>query len=255
MSFSSDVKDELYEKLPAARHCRIALLLALKRFAGDRDEKGKLLSERLTEALGGNYPEFDKSVIFQDCCKRVFLRGAFLGVGTLSSPEKSYDLEFVCVSGGDAELISGILLALGINHAVTIRKSAHVVYIHDGDCVSELLGLMEAHKGLLALENVRVVKELRGDVNRRVNCETANLTKQAMAFVKQKEAIESLMRRGEFSGLSDSLREIAEKRLEYPDASLEELGQMLSTPLGKSGVNHRLRRIVALAEREEAGGE
>ncbi len=250
MSFSSDIKDELYEKLPAARHCMIAELSALMRF-GTGEGQTLVLCEKLREKLNNTYPEFSEAVIFQDCCKKNFLKGAFLAVGTLSAPERGYDLEFVCPKEEDASLICDTLLKLDFNPKKTLRRNRYIVYTHDGDSVVDFLGMIEAHRALLEMENVRVVKELRGQVNRRVNCETANLTKQANAYVKQREAIEKLMGAGRFPDLPGSLREIAELRLANPDASLEELGAMLDPPVGKSGVNHRLRRLVEMAEKGE----
>ena len=128
------------------------------------------------------------------------------------------------------------------------RKKYHVVYIKDAARIVDMLGIMEAHVALMQMENVRILKEMRNSVNRRVNCETANISKTVSAAVKQIEDIRFIKATVGFGELSDGLKEVAELRLEYPEASLVELGKMLSTPVGKSGVNHRLRKLGVIAD-------
>ena len=123
-----------------------------------------------------------------------------------------------------------------------------MVYVKEGDQIADLLGLMEARKSLLKLENVRILREMRGSVNRKVNCETANINKTVNAAVKQIEDIRYIRDTAGFSGLSNGLDEMARIRLQYPEATLKELGMMLDPPVGKSGVNHRLRKLSAIAD-------
>ena len=124
------------------------------------------------------------------------------------------------------------------------------MYMKDGEEISKFLALMGAHKGMLKFEDIRVQKEMRGKVNRLVNCETANLNKTINAAVEQIEAIKKLQRENQFNKLDDNLKEIAILRLENPDMSLIELGKKLKNPLGKSGVNYRLKKIIEIANLE-----
>ncbi|HOO13287.1 MAG TPA: DNA-binding protein WhiA, partial [Bacillota bacterium] len=142
------------------------------------------------------------------------------------------------------ELINGF----GLNSKIVERKGSFVVYVKEGEQIVDLLNIMGAYSALLKFENTRIYKDMRNNVNRIVNCETANLTKIINASVKQIENIEYIRDTVGLGSLPPNLREIAELRLNYPDASLKELGQMLTPPLGKSGINHRLRRIEELAE-------
>ena len=127
------------------------------------------------------------------------------------------------------------------------RKNGYSIYLKDGEEISKLLALIGANSGVLKFEEIRVIKEIKNNVNRKVNYETANLNKTVNAAVKQINAIKELKKKGKFNSLPDSLKEIAELRLENPDSSLQELGQRLSTPIGKSGVNHRLNKIIDLS--------
>ena len=275
MSFSSDTKKELYEKIPPGRHCRIAELLAVYRFeagrgryiAGTDDiekdadipklshiaerhmEHIRVLTEKLEKKLEGAIPEFDRTVIFRDCCKRAFLRGAFLAAGSVTDPAKSYHLEIVCGPREDADLITELMTFYGLKSGVTTRNGCFVVYIKEGDAISDLLGLLDASKAMMAMENARIIKEMRNNINRQVNCETANLNKVVNAAVKQEAAINFLNRNGLFGKMPENLQIIAELRMENTDMSLAELGALLDPPVGKSGVNHRLRRIMEFAEK------
>lgn len=188
-------------------------------------------------------------MIKSSCCKRAFLRGAFLCIGSMSDPEKSYHLEFVCNETGQAEQIQNLLQSFEIEAKIVIRKKYHVVYLKEGSGISLLLNIIEAHRSLMSFENHRIVKEMRNSINRKVNCETANITKTVNASSKQIEDILHIRDYYGFHRLQDNLREAAEVRLEYPDATLKELGQMFDPPVGKSGVNHRLRKLSELADR------
>lgn len=187
-------------------------------------------------------------VIMKSCCKRAFLRGAFLSAGSISRPEKSYHLEIVCTTMAKALQLQGIIKSFEIDAKIVERKKHFVVYIKEGESIVDMLNIMEAHVSLMELENIRIIKEMRNTVNRKVNCETANINKTVSASVRQIEDIRLIQDTIGLSGLAESLREIAVIRLENPDASLKELGALASPAIGKSGVNHRLRKLSEIAE-------
>ena len=188
-------------------------------------------------------------LIKNSCCQRAFLRGAFLASGSMSDPGKSYHLEIVCTNLFQAEQIQSILLAFEVEARIVQRKKYQVVYMKDGTGISDFLNIVEAHVSLMNFENFRIVKEMRNSVNRRVNCETANIGKTVSASTRQAEDILLLQQKYGFENLPESLREMAEVRLAYPDAPLRELGEYLDPPVGKSGVNHRLRKLGELADK------
>lgn len=190
----------------------------------------------------------DNVVIMNSCCKRAFVRGAFIASGSISTPEKFYHFEIVCNSYDKAVQLCGLIAAFQIEAKIVERKRHFVVYIKDGSGIVDILNVMEAHVALMNLENVRILKEMRNSVNRKVNCETANLNKTVAAAVKQIDDISYIRDTVGLSFLPDTMRQLAEIRLENPDVSLKELGTLLDTPVGKSGVNHRLRKISEIAE-------
>jgi len=173
---------------------------------------------------------------------------AFLNCGSISDPGKSYLFELVFPNADDAGEMAEILSRLDFYARVTYRKDSYVTYISDADSISDLLSLMGAHKSLLAFENMRIYKSMRENVQRIVNCETANLQKTVSASVRQTEDIEYIRSTIGFDSLSDSLREIAMLRIEMPGATLKELADSFDPPIGKSGVNHRLRKLSKIAE-------
>jgi DNA-binding protein WhiA len=181
-------------------------------------------------------------------CRRKYIRGAFLGGGSISNPEKNYHVEFVTHDSDYAEELCTLINSYGLLSKIIQRKSSFVIYIKEGEQIVDLLNIIGAHNSLLFLENVRIMKEMRNNVNRLVNCETANLSKTVNASVRQVESIKLIQRELGFQRLPKNLREIAELRLDYPDESLKELGAILEPPVGKSGINHRLRRIEKIAE-------
>lgn len=187
-------------------------------------------------------------VVSSICCRRAYIRGAFLSVGSVNDPEKNYHMEFVLAEENSAEQLKDLINTFGLDAKVVERKEHYVVYLKEGEQIVDLLNVMEAPLALMDLENVRIVKEMRNDINRKVNCETANLNKVVGAAVKQLEDIAYIEENMGLSSLPEQLEEIARLRLEYPDRSLKELGSFLSTPVGKSGVNHRLRKISSIAE-------
>ena len=177
------------------------------------------------------------------------LRGAFLGAGSINNPESKYHLEIILSTQTNMETIIEILMHFEIEAKRLERKNGYSVYIKDGEQISNFLALIGATNAMLKFEGIRVVKDMRNNINRKVNYETANLNKTVNAAVKQINAIKELKKDGRFKTLPDSLKELAEIRLENPDLSLQELGKMLSTPVGKSGVNHRLNKIMELAKK------
>ncbi len=210
-----------------------------------------LQASKLIDKDGEISEEFSivKNLIIQhSCCKRAFIRGAFLAAGSISNPEKSYHIEIVCAAEKKAEQLRTIINSFGLDAKVIVRKKSYVVYLKEGSQIVDLLNVMEAPVALMEMENIRILKEMRNTVNRKVNCETANINKTVSAAVKQAEDIRYIRDTIGFGELPEGLLEIAELRLEYPNATLKELGDLLSTPLGKSGVNHRLRKLSEIAE-------
>lgn len=187
-------------------------------------------------------------IVQKDCCRRAFLRGAFLAAGSISDPNRFYHFEIVCATYHKAEQLKALVCGFEIDAKIVKRKKYYVVYVKEGSQIVSLLGFMEANVSLMNLENVRILKEMRNSVNRKVNCETANINKTVNAAVKQIEDIKYIRDHVGFSEISEGLGEIAELRLQYPEATLKELGMMLNPSVGKSGVNHRLRKLSSIAE-------
>ena len=214
---------------------------------------GKDQADALMQAL--HLEEFREGIwihqvpLQRGCCRRAFLRGCFLSSGGITDPDRSYQFEILCGTSYQAEQVSVLLDVLGIRPGTFQRRNYFVVYVKDSEEIGSLLGLMDARVSLLNYENIRVVREVRGKVNRRVNCETANIEKTAGAAARQIEDILYINRTIGLSTLSNGLDEIAEVRLQYPTATLQELGTYLDPPVGKSGVNHRLRKLSAIADR------
>lgn len=195
-----------------------------------------------------NLSAVDNVVIMKNCCRRAFIRGAFLAAGSVSDPNKAYHLEIVCNDINKAEQLQNIINSFEVESKIVERKKHYVVYIKEGSGIVDILNVMEAHISLMDFENIRIVKEMRNSVNRQVNCEIANLNKTVSAAVRQIQDIEYIRDTKGLSYLPPQLKEMAIVRLENPDASLKELGELLEPKVGKSGVNHRLRKISELAE-------
>ena len=198
--------------------------------------------------IGENLSLIRNVVLQNACCRRAFIRGAFLAAGSISAPEKFYHFEIVCPTEPKAEQLKNIIATFDIEAKIVPRKKYYVVYIKEGSQIVDILNVMEAPVSLMELENIRIVKEMRGSVNRQVNCETANINKTVSAAVKQIEDIRFIQSVTGLSGLPESLQEMARIRLERPEATLKELGEALEPPVGKSGVNHRLRKLSLAAE-------
>jgi len=178
--------------------------------------------------------------------KRAFVRACFLAGGTISDPHHSYHLDFILDEAKMLKL-TRTLQGFGVGAKVTQRRGVSVVYIKEASEIVDILNVMMAHKSLLLFENIRVEKDLRNNLNRKVNFETANLNKTISAALEQIEAIEFIEQHVGLEQLAEPLEKIARLRLQYDAASLEEIGAMLSPPIGKSGVNHRLRKICEIA--------
>lgn len=292
MSFSKEVKEELAKHISPARHCQIAELAALMHFCGQygRDEDGNytigfqtenesivrkgftllqktysinnsvaISEEQMRDIFSklGNLEEpVNPLLIKNSCCQRAFLRGAFLSAGSISDPQKGYHMEFVCTRRDSAEQLQRVIGGFDIEAKIVQRKKYFVVYLKEGSGIVDLLNVCEAPISLMNLENLRILKEMRNSVNRRVNCETANIAKTVNAATRQIQDIKYIRDFYGFRNLPDNLREMAEVRLENPDMPLKELGELLNPPVGKSGVNHRLRKLSELAEKlRERGGK
>lgn len=214
----------------------------------------KLLNEE--GEISENLSVVKNVVVQRSCCRRAFIRGAFLASGSLSDPEKFYHFEIVCATESKAKQLQELIAAFGIEAKIVKRKRYYVAYIKEGSQIVNILNVMEAPIALMELENIRILKDMRNSVNRQVNCETANINKTVSAAVKQIEDIEYIRDTMGLDNLPDNLSEIARERLDRPEATLKELGESLDPPVGKSGVNHRLRKLCDLAARlrEENAG-
>lgn len=208
-------------------------------------QAGKFMNANLQ--IAEDFSTMNRLVVQRECCKRAFLRGIFLAAGSISDPEKSYHLEIVCADKERAEFVQSIMRDLELDARIVTRKKTWVVYLKEGSQIVDFLGNIGAGMSLMKLENIRILKEISNNVNRKVNCETANINKTVSAAVKQAEDIRYIQAHGGLAGLPEGLEKVALLRLEYPDASLKELGEMLDPPVGKSGVNHRLRRLSRIA--------
>ena len=277
MSFSSDVKTELAKHCSKKKHCMIAELAAMIMF------EGRISVEPLELTFGSENPtllgkyailmkrafhiDISKPLTEEDCkkiieaiqslylekmcCKRAFIRGAFMATGSMSDPNKSYHFEIVCKTVEQAERLQELMQEFETDAKIVERKHHYVVYLKEGSQIVDMLNVMEAYVSLMNLENVRIVKEVRNSINRKVNCETANINKTVNAAIKQIADIEFIRDTVGLDQLPKPLQEIALVRLEYPEAPLKELGNYLNPPVGKSGINHRLRKIAAFAENLE----
>ena len=179
--------------------------------------------------------------------KKAIIRGAFMGAGSINNPEREYHLEMEVTNEQNMNIVLNLLLEFGIKAKYMEAKNKYYIYLKEGEEISKFLALIGAAKAVMKFEDIRIQKEMRGKVNRLVNCETANLNKTINASIEQIAAIRKLQENGEFKKLDDNLKEIALLRLENPDMPLIELGKKLKVPIGKSGVNYRLRKIMEIA--------
>lgn len=245
-TFQGDIQIQVRRNRYLKRNHSYALVIK------DSDLSMKILKATKLINQQGNIEEemsiVSNRVIQNTCCKRAFIRGAFLAAGSMSDPEKTYHFEIITTTEEKAAQLRDIIRFFDVDAKIVKRKKYFVVYVKDGSQIVDVLNIMEAHKALMDLENVRILKEMRNSINRQVNCEAANINKTVTAASKQLEDILYIQNTVGFGDLSPRLEEIARLRIEQPDASLKELGSMLSTPIGKSGVNHRLRKLSIIAD-------
>lgn len=276
MSYSSEIKELLCKTQYECPGCRLSELAGFFACAGKPTDDGvrvflsnneleKRIASSLKSELGiiPTYEgrriiisgrdckkltdEISGDVMIYECCKIAFVRGAFLGGGSVNAPDKKYHMEFNARTEYDANRLSEVLAEFDFRPKTTIRKDKYVVYIKESSQIAELLGYISNGRSGLEFLSVQVEKELKSSAQRQVNCDSANLDKLAKASSKHITAIKQIKAARKWSKLPDVLREIGELRLKYPDLSLEALGKMTEQGIGKSGVNHRLNRIVEYA--------
>ena len=273
MSYSQRVKEELLGHLSQSRHCQIAELSSIITFSGYNlhnymediylyfhtenvivSRKSLILYKKLSGNDNLNIERMTVQALTSDlllqksCCKRAYLRGAFLAAGSVTNPEKSYHFEIVAYNLSDAELIKECFESFDISGKVIERKNHFVFYLKDSSLIADALNVMEAHVALMDYENEKILREMRNSVNRRVNCDMANIGKTLSAAKRQIQDIKYAMSLPAYKDLPDGVKQMAELRLAYPEASLQDLGDLCDPKVGKSGVNHRLRKVCELAE-------
>lgn len=182
--------------------------------------------------------------------QKALIRGLFMGAGSINNPENKYHLEMIVANEESLKQIKTILENLGIQIKTLHTKQKYSLYLKEGEEISKFLALIGANKAVMQFEDIRIQREMRGKVNRLVNCESANLNKTINASIEQIAAIKKLKEMKKFNKLDDNLKEIANLRLENPDMSLIELGKLLKNPVGKSGVNYRLKKIMEIANEQ-----
>lgn len=249
---------EITAALSFTRYARLGGRRACLLTVNEQDSRHLLVSLRmLREEEGGSvFKGIPRAAMTRRCCRAAFVRAAFLGAGSMSDPENGYHMEFVS-SQSRAEVLTGILEKSGLSCGVTDRRGNKLVYIRKGDDVVSCLALMGAHQSLMKMENVRILRDSRNQANRATNCDQANLNKQLSAGAKQAAAITAYSLKHSLGGLPKELQEIGRLRMLNPDVSLEELGKMLTTPVGKSGANHKMRKLMHIiaADNENSEGE
>lgn len=288
MSFSSGVRNEVCKIFTDSRHCNISELAAFINYSANFDvsfidfmELNPIIKNKLTTILKLLFKEnfdviskdknlclrksdivkdillstglscgkkIDPILVKKDCCKKSYLRGAFINIGSVVDPNKNYHLEFVLNDLKDAEELRDLINTFSLNSKIIERSKKYVVYLKDSESIVDLLNIIGAHKSLLEFENIRVLKDLRNKTNRTVNFETANIEKTAKASYQQCEDILFIKEKKGLSYLPENLKQVSEIRLMYPDYTLKELGEALTPKISKSGVNHRLKKINEIAD-------
>ena len=282
MSFSQDVKQELSKisnlankdlvKIEFAGYCKtnnVYLSDNMLRFSTENEYNINRFAKLLNnienhnyqiEMQGKNYVITTKNKnilrlatikdleIDGEIQEKAYIRGCFLGSGSINNPENKYHIEVIFKQKQDAQSVVNMLKKYSINFKILEKANSTSIYSKDGEEISKFLAFIGANNAVLKFEDIRVYRDMRNNVNRIVNCETANLSKTVTAALKQIDAINVIKSNGKFNSLSDSLKEIAELRIKYPEASLTELGEKTNPKIGKSGVNHRLKAIMKLAE-------
>lgn len=207
----------------------------------ETDDEGHILMKRTVP----------RHPLTRQCCGRAFLRGAFLGAGTITNPEKGYHLEWKTDDERFVQTLEKLLEKNGLPFQSYTRRGQEVIYLKEAQQISDMLAMMGAGSSVLEMENTRIRKQLRAAAVRAANCDEHNSEKMLDAGLKQAEAIRQIsLKQGLFT-LPPALREIARLRVENPDLSLQQLGEMLEPPIGKSGANHRMRRLMEIALRLE----
>ncbi len=286
MSFSSDIKEKISDVASSCPQCDIYILAGFLGNAGRVTKDGinlitenKIVAEKMAEIINKLYnakilPKFCKTFYkieikdtwvslkmledtgyfkgkfknSKECCVSAYVRGAFLGGGSITDPQKSYHLEFDYKHKSQAEKLVGLLENSGVMARVTERKSHSVVYVKEYEMIAGILGLIGAGGAAMEIYNISAEKEIRNEINRQMNCENANMDRIASAYCKHLLAIEKLKASPEYENLPDSLKEAAEIRVKFPEDSLKDLGSRFDPPIGKSGVNHRLNRLIEIAD-------
>jgi len=279
LSFSSKVKHEILQDFGEDRHCRIAFLSAIINGTCEVSGKNGLVIEQKTDSvaaasafaalvskdfvglnhgkilqatgfMSGNgilEMKMNRMIVKKTCCKRAYLKAAFMTSGSVNGPDKEYHLEFVAPNERFASEVAGLLRSFNLAPKLAARKSKYIVYFKESEQIAEVINIFGAHKALLEFENNRAGKELGNLINRTANCEAANADKSISAAVKQIECIRLIDEKIGIKTLPAQLEECARLRLEFPELNLAELGEKLSPPISKSGVNHRLRKIAEIA--------
>ncbi len=243
MSFSSKIKEEILEKFN---------MLTKKDCCKNAERFGEYLTLTNTkQKISENYIDFFNISKLNECCIKAIIKGTFLSSGCITDPNNNYHFEIAFKNKACGEYILNLLSLLEFTPKLIKRKSTnqYVVYIKESEQISMLLSMMEASNALLNFENIRVEKEVKNNINRNVNCETANLSKTIEASVKQIEAIKKLRKSGKYFSLNDKLKSVASLREKYPNESIEFLSEKLSKveKISKSGIKHRLDKIINLA--------
>lgn len=210
--------------------------------------------DRLKILLGfGHNPEssntfFNERIVSKECCLSAFVRGAFLASGTISDPSKSYRAEIIVPTKEDADFLSVALQKRGLVADISKRAKNYVIYFKESENVEDFLTVMNATTHTLEIMNMRIYKDMRNRANRIRNCEDANISKTVNAAVRQKNAIAKLKESGVFETLSDDLKAVANLRIDYPEASLNELCELYDKPINRSQLNYKLNKIISLSE-------
>lgn len=283
MSFSSDIKDKLCKGQHSCSGCCVCELTGALmfgaviteesiRFSTENVNVAKRIKQDIFDGFGIDVEITSSSKVHRiniddiysveniiggipysggipfSCCRASFVRGAFLGGGSVTDPQRGYHMEFDTKQEKQAKRLCEFLNGEGFNPKITIRKGYYVVYIKGSEEIADILGYMGDAQSAFEMFSVQIEKEMRNDINRRVNCENANTNKAAKASSKHLYAIKKIKEAGKWNKLPDVLKEIAQLREEYPEDSLKELGEKTNPPIGKSGVNHRLSRLVDFAD-------
>lgn len=199
-------------------------------------------------------PGISPEIVQKNCCKRAYLRGAFMAGGSVNNPEgSSYHLEIASMYEEHCQSLVNLANEFNLNARCIERKKGFIFYLKEGEKIIELLNIIGAHQALFKFEDVRIMRDMRNSVNRIVNCETANLNKTIGAAVRQIDNIRFLQKEIGLENLPEKLREVAEIRLAHPEINLKEVGEMLKGTVSKSGVNHRLRKLDIMAEKIRGG--